>query len=103
MFKKSTNKFICIILVLILLLLHIPDAIFANDSEMGEENYQLFCTECTDEGIDSINNYIPTINDNFRDDRINIVFKHAYSVPNKIWKPENFPGINIESIKDGTF
>ena len=89
------------------MLSYIPDDIFANDSGTGVENYELFCMECTYEDIGSINDYIPTINDNFndnfRDDRVNVIFKHVYSVPNKVWKSENFFGINIESIKDGTF
>jgi len=56
------------------------------------------------EGVDIIYNFRkPTLEDNFKEDIITIVFKHAYSVPNREWKPEEFPGINVESVEDLTY
>ena len=103
MIKKLIIKAIDVLLILALLNSYTPKVLANDSSGAGTENYELYCTEQHDEDIDAKSDKIFTLDDDIKADVIYVTFKHMYSVPNKVWKSENFFGINIESIKDGTF
>jgi hypothetical protein len=45
----------------------------------------------------------PTIDDNFKDDMVSVIIKRAHSTINGVYTPDDFTGVDVESVYDRTF
>ena len=54
------------------------------------------------EDVDILDTYhTPTIDENFENNKVVVIFKHAYSIANvnKIFAPADFPGLDVEAVE----
>lgn len=56
-----------------------------------------------DNDVDIKFNHIPTIDEDFKDNHVIITLKHAYSTINKVFTPQDFSKVDIETIEDWTY